>query len=281
MMAEPTAPADRQWLATVFAGNPGSGRPPARGNTAAITQLPRHRLDDTAHLQARANGADAATSCFFATSGSSLQIPVRCFNRTHAIQCCGHGLYAVAGILHNVLAADTASVALRTAGGAITARFGAQDVAIALPLIDCMQSQVPAWASVAAGIAPVAVAHAGREDGYALWVYSSVDQVIGLQLAEECLTANTRRAIIATSWDTTSPSGFVLRYFAPQYGVPEDPVTGSAMRIAGEYWRRHSGNTAFQVWQCSAAGGVARLTLDQKNCWLEGSHASKSVPVAG
>ncbi|MFO7550268.1 MAG: PhzF family phenazine biosynthesis protein [Haliea sp.] len=280
MPADPQAQPVRQWVATVFAGNPGSGRPLARGNTAMIAQLSRNEIDDPARLQTRARQAVVAeTSCFFAGSGCSTRFPVHCFNRTQAIQCCGHGMYAVAGILRDEVAAGTRRVALRTGTGDITAEFAGQDVVIGMPLLGCRPSAVPSWAAAAAGIAPLAVAHAGGEDGYAVWVYASVDQVINLQPAGEVMIANTGRAIIASSWDTTACSGFVLRYFAPQYGVAEDPVTGSAMRIAAEYWRQYSGNHAFQVWQCSATGGIAQLSLDQQYCWLRGSHQATSLPV--
>lgn len=279
MSADPQAPIARQWLATVFSGNPGSGRPLAQGNTVTVAQLSLSEIDDLARLQALAGQADVATSCFFAASGYSSHVPVHCFNRSQAIQCCGHGMYAVASILRDELAAGTRGVALRTGTSEISAEFNGEDVVLALPLLSCRQSVVPSWAAAAAGMAPVAVAHAGGDSGYALWVYSSIDQVINLQLAEEVIIANTRRAIIATSWDPTARSGFVLRYFAPQYGVPEDPVTGSAMRVASAYWRQHSGNSSFKVWQCSTTGGVAQLSLDQQHCWLEGVHRSQSIPV--
>ena len=263
MPADPQAQPVRQWVATVFAGNPGSGRPLARGNTAMVAQLSGNEIDAPARLQRRARQAAAGTSCFFAGSGCSTRFPVHCFNRTQAIQCCGHGMYAVAGILRDQVAAGTRRVALRTGTGDITAEFAGQDVVIGMPLLGCSPSAVPSWAAAAAGIAPLAVAHAGGEDGYAVWVYASVDQVINLQPAGEVMIANTGRAIIASSWDTTACSGFVLRYFAPQYGVAEDPVTGSA----------------FQVWQCSATGGIAHLSLDQQYCWLSGSHQATSLPV--
>lgn len=245
-----------------------------------VGQLSPSEIRQPALLQARACQAAVATSCFFATPGYSSEFPVLCFNRSHAIQCCGHGLYAIASILRNAVAARVKGVAMRLGTTKVITQLDGQDIAIALPLLDCSESPIPSWASGPAGVAPVAIAHAGGADGYALWIYSSVDQVINLQLAGETLLANTRRAIIATSWDNTVASGFVLRYFAPQYGVLEDPVTGSAMRIAAQYWRQHSGNDRFQVWQCSATGGVAQLYLDQQYCWIKGSHVSTSLPEA-
>jgi predicted PhzF superfamily epimerase YddE/YHI9 len=45
-----------------------------------------------------------------------------------------------------------------------------------------------------------------------------------------------------------------LRYFAPQYGVPEDTATGSALRVLAEYWSPRF--TRLTAEQCSPAGGL-------------------------
>jgi predicted PhzF superfamily epimerase YddE/YHI9 len=42
------------------------------------------------------------------------------------------------------------------------------------------------------------------------------------------------RGVIVTARGTSY--GFVLRYFAPQNGIDEDPVTGSAHTVLGPYW---------------------------------------------
>ena len=42
----------------------------------------------------------------------------------------------------------------------------------------------------------------------------------------------------------TAPSGdydFVSRFFAPKYGIPEDPVTGSAYTQLAPYWASRTG----------------------------------------
>jgi predicted PhzF superfamily epimerase YddE/YHI9 len=48
---------------------------------------------------------------------------------------------------------------------------------------------------------------------------------------------------------------FVSRFFAPQAGVPEDPVTGSAHCSLIPYWARRLGKTALSARQVSARGG--------------------------
>ena len=54
---------------------------------------------------------------------------------------------------------------------------------------------------------------------------------------------------------------FVSRYFAPNYGVDEDPVTGSAHCVLTPYWAARLGNEQLTARQISARGGELICTL--------------------
>ncbi|XP_042883440.1 phenazine biosynthesis-like domain-containing protein 2 isoform X2 [Penaeus japonicus] len=45
------------------------------------------------------------------------------------------------------------------------------------------------------------------------------------------------------------------RFFAPWYGVDEDPVTGSAHTVLGPFWSRRLGHKELSCYQCSPRGG--------------------------
>jgi predicted PhzF superfamily epimerase YddE/YHI9 len=56
----------------------------------------------------------------------------------------------------------------------------------------------------------------------------------------------------------TAPGGgcdFISRFFAPQAGVPEDPVTGSAHSSLIPYWARRLGKSELFAKQISKRGG--------------------------
>ena len=53
--------------------------------------------------------------------------------------------------------------------------------------------------------------------------------------------------------------GVVSRYFAPAYGIPEDPVTGSAHCTIGPYWRDEL-EPLIHAHQASARGGDLTVT---------------------
>lgn len=48
---------------------------------------------------------------------------------------------------------------------------------------------------------------------------------------------------------------FVSRFFAPQCGIPEDPVTGSAHTSLTPYWSKHLGKNKLTAKQLSPRGG--------------------------
>lgn len=61
-----------------------------------------------------------------------------------------------------------------------------------------------------------------------------------------------RGVIVSAKGDTVD---FVSRFFAPQCGIPEDPVTGSAHTTLTPYWSPRLGKTLMTAKQLSARGG--------------------------
>ena len=51
------------------------------------------------------------------------------------------------------------------------------------------------------------------------------------------------------------------RYFAPAYGIPEDPVTGSAHCALGPFWAARLGRDRLVCHQASARGGILRVEV--------------------
>lgn len=65
-------------------------------------------------------------------------------------------------------------------------------------------------------------------------------------------------------------SDFVSRYFAPSYGVPEDPVTGSAHCVLAPYWARRLGRERLHARQLSERGGELWCELRGDRVILQG-----------
>jgi predicted PhzF superfamily epimerase YddE/YHI9 len=84
------------------------------------------------------------------------------------------------------------------------------------------------------------------------------------------LLALDRSGVIITARGSTTGVDFVSRAFFPKFGVPEDPVCGSAHCEMAPYWSKKLGKTIFKAHQVSARGGVLDVELKQDRVMLGG-----------
>ncbi|HYM75404.1 MAG TPA: PhzF family phenazine biosynthesis protein [Candidatus Dormibacteraeota bacterium] len=63
---------------------------------------------------------------------------------------------------------------------------------------------------------------------------------------------------------------FVSRYFAPTYGTPEDPVTGSAHCVLAPYWAKRLGKSHLHARQLSERGGELWCDLEGDRVIVKG-----------
>jgi len=78
------------------------------------------------------------------------------------------------------------------------------------------------------------------------------------------------RGVIATSRSENAQRDFVSRYFAPAFGIDEDPVTGSAHCCLAPFWSARLHKTTFLAHQISARGGVLKVQLNGDRVILHG-----------
>ena len=63
---------------------------------------------------------------------------------------------------------------------------------------------------------------------------------------------------------------FVSRYFAPSFGIDEDPVTGSAHADLAPYWAARLGREDLRARQLSVRGGELAVRLEGQRVFLQG-----------
>ena len=194
---------------------------------------------------------------------------VDCQQRGNAISLCGHGLLSAAAFWRD----SNASVNTLHMGNS---RFEVDSEGdtfwVAMPLASLQEGNTHRWMIDRLGKAPVRVEASGPDQGYLVLEYTDLDTLMSLTAPDGDLTKHTQRAIITTCLlDTTSTqTNIALRYFAPQYGNPEDSATGSALRVLAAYWRKHCGAETLCAYQCSPRGGLLLSRLDDKQVWIGG-----------
>ena len=87
-------------------------------------------------------------------------------------------------------------------------------------------------------------------------VWDTPDEIKALKPAadlEAVLMQQNCGSLIATAPGGGAPYDMVSRFFAPYFGVPEDPVTGSAHCALTPFWAKRLGKSELKARQASAA----------------------------
>ena len=183
-------------------------------------------------------------------------IIVNCYTADgQAIQCCGHGMLAATHSWLERLQCDELSVQMSNSH--ILGWHEDANTWLRFNRLSTQCIPVPAWVSdvVPQQQQPITAASCGGEQGYLILQWPDEFTLKQLTQPQECLSSLSQRALICTSaHPSVGADAIELRYFAPQYGVDEDPATGSAVRVLAEYWSHRF--TRLTAQQCSLEGGL-------------------------
>lgn len=176
------------------------------------------------------------------------------------IKFCGHGALAAAWVLLNGHESNTETLQFSNADRSWQARRSgddAADIELTYERPALQNCAVPDFAALALGLAPVFAAKAGGAQDYFIFELADADSLRALQPDFAAINAATERAVIATAREAAA--GFVFRYFAPQYGNPEDAATGSAAVQLAAYWSARLQVECLTARQLSPQGAEMRL----------------------
>ncbi len=85
---------------------------------------------------------------------------------------------------------------------------------------------------------------------------------------QSAISALGHRGVIVTA--EGNDVDFVSRFFAPAFGIPEDPVTGSAHTTLTPYWAHRLGKNELTARQLSSRGGYLKCTLREERVFISG-----------
>jgi PhzF family phenazine biosynthesis protein len=78
------------------------------------------------------------------------------------------------------------------------------------------------------------------------------------------------RGLAITAASDSPSCDYVSRFFCPNYGVPEDPVTGSSHAVLALYWANRLSKNSLIAHQLSPRGGVVRLEVGPEKVLVGG-----------
>ena len=224
------------------------------GNPAAVVPLTSWLPDET--MQAVAAENNLAETAFYVPTEAGFHI--RWFTPTVEVDLCGHATLATAYVLFFLENYAHDEINFVSRSGILNVRKEGDWLVLNFPA-DSIHKQLlspPALLEALGDISPVEILR-GKTDFMA--VLESEEQVRTLQPDIIVLSTLPARGVIMTA--PGDSVDFVSRFFAPQSGIAEDPVTGSAHTTLAPYWAAKLGKTEMEALQVSARGGVLKIKL--------------------
>lgn len=233
-----------------------------KGNPAAVCPLNEWLPDETMQNIAMEN--NLAETAFYVKNGD--QFHIRWFTPAVEVDLCGHATLAAAAVLfeYEKFGGDeivffshrSGELRVTSKGRMLTLDFPAdkyERIDLSPQLIACFSCQ------------PLE-AYKGKTD-YML-VFNTEEEISKMIPDLPAICKLKARGVIVTAPGTKTD--FVSRFFAPQSGINEDPVTGSAHTTLIPYWAKKTGKSEMTAIQLSARKG-----------YLECAHHGDRVKISG
>ena len=234
------------------------------GNPAAVCLLDRWLDDEWLRKVAAENNLSA--TAFLVPRGDRYDL--RWFTPLCEVRLCGHATLAAGYIVFECLQPAKDTVLFETRfGGTLTVRRNETLLSMDFPaFVPKLCSTPPTALFEALGATPAEMFEAN--DTY-IAVFEDSGAIENLQPNLELLKRLHPFAVAITAPDNVAD--FASRYFAPSYGVPEDPVTGSLHCVLAPYWSGRLGKSRMHARQFSERGGELWCEVSGDRVILQGN----------
>lgn len=239
---------------------------PFKGNPAGVCVLDRALPDDL--MQSIASEMNLSETAF-AVAASDEEIRrqsdfnLRWFTPTVEVDLCGHATLATARVLYDkyVVAADRVNFA--TKSGRLAVSKVGDRLAMDFPTDPSHKIEIPAEVLEAFDVNKVVESRKSKRMGMPLIEVESAEIVRGVKpdFGRIVGFGDEFGSAVITARSAESKYDFISRFFAPKFGINEDPVTGAAHTVLGPYWAEKLGKTKLRAFQASARGGEVELDV--------------------
>lgn len=232
-----------------------------QGNPAAVCPLDAWLDDDT--LQSIAEENNLSETAFFVANPNGFDL--RWFTPVREVDLCGHATLASAHVLFEHLGYTGSSITFATRSGELYVERQGDLLQMDFPALTPTACEMPEAMEQGLGVRPIEVLSASDY----VAVFDSEATIRAITPNHHFLGQLDLRGVIVTAPGTDTD--FVSRFFAPRFGTPEDPVTGSAHCELAPYWAGRLGKRLLTARQVSRRGGNLTCELRGDRVLLSGS----------
>jgi PhzF family phenazine biosynthesis protein len=193
---------------------------------------------------------------------------IRWFTPNKEVKLCGHATLATAYVLFNILGYKEDVIVFESLSGELRASKTGELLTLNFPAQPPETCTTPSLLSRGLGKIPTECL---KHDDY-IAVFESEEDILTITPNHDALKNLDLRGVIVTA--PSSEFDFVVRFFAPKYGIPEDPVTGSAYTQLMPYWSHRLGKSILHAKQVSSRGGKVVCELKNDRVQISGRAVS-------
>jgi len=231
------------------------------GNPAAVCPLDKW-LDERI-MQNIAMENNLSETAFFVKNGE--QYDIRWFTPTKEVNLCGHATLATAYVIFNILGHLSGRINFNSKSGLLQVYKDSEFITMNFPAEPPVPCDTPQAIVDAFGKEPLEVL---RSVDYIV-VFDEYEELAQFAPNLDALKTLDLRGVCITARDKTYD--FVSRFFAPNYGIDEDSVTGSAYTQLMPYWSNKLQQNSLRSKQLSSRGGELYCELKGERVTISGS----------
>lgn len=238
---------------------------PFTGNPAAVIAT-ETALDET--LMQRIAAQNNLSETAFVVTGET-PMPLRWFTPKEEVPLCGHATLATAKVLFDTRYQDREELRFASASGELSVHRKGEQLQLDFPLRRPSSETPPSITQIADAL------NCSESELDECFVASTLVVVMKSQESLEKLKPDMIKLRALHSFAVAATAAgrsvdFTARFFAPNAGIDEDPVTGSAYTFLAPYWARRLGRESLSAQQLSARGGDLQCRLAGKRVLIAG-----------
>lgn len=216
------------------------------GNPAAVCPLNEWLPDEI--LQNIASENNLSETAFYVAKGDEFEL--RWLTPKAEIDLCGHATLATAFVIFEIEKSKQTVLKFHTRSGLLSVAKSTKGYTMNFPANVFNKTEVTEKMKSAIGIQPYE-AYLGRD--VLLLVLNSQMEILDVRPDFEKIKQLHRHGVIITAEGENTD--FVSRCFVPNFGINEDPVTGSAHTILTPYWAHRLKKNTLTAQQLSERRG--------------------------
>jgi PhzF family phenazine biosynthesis protein len=216
------------------------------GNPAAV--CPLQEWQDDQLLQNIAAENNLSETVYFVENDDRFHI--RWFTPKAEVELCGHATLAAAWVIFNELGYTGDEIFFDSLSGELRVRQEGDSLVLNFPETPYEKIAIPAGLENVLGMKTEDVFTGG---GDCFLIVGDEEALKKLQPDFSALAKYDFRGICLTT--RSIDFDFVSRFFAPRFGIDEDPVTGSAHTALAPYWSKKLNKTELSACQVSPRSG--------------------------